>query len=319
MKLSTQKDFLPISAEEIFIITPTFDRVKQLHRLLKTLSEQTFVVGGVLVADGFGNAKSVTDAYRDKIPTSWISCPIRGQIPQRNYALNFLPSDCKVVIYFDDDIQLYNNAIEEMINFWNDQLYPPGGVSFKITNLPSQKNSFFRHIFFMATEPYGRVFKSGYNSPCGYDEHNPTLEWLPGGVTAWRKDILISNPMLNISSKWAVCEDLIFSYPVGKKESLYLCDNAKVKHVDDVVRLGFKTCVSRGKNAFLWRMYFVINNPELSIPHFYWMNIGLFIGYGIRSFKGKRNQLGYMAGTLVGMVYSSLLLLPRVNIRDLMQ
>jgi len=64
-----------------------------------------------------GSAKEVIDKYLDHLPMKWLNCPVRGQIPQRNYALQELPTACKVVFYFDDDILLENNAIEEIVNF----------------------------------------------------------------------------------------------------------------------------------------------------------------------------------------------------------
>ena len=163
-------NFLPLSADDICIITPTFNRTKQLNNLLTTLTQQTLSVASIIVADGKGSAKEVIDKYRDHLPVKWLNCPVQGQIPQRNYALQELPIACKVVIYFDDDIQLESNAIEEMVNFWNSQSPIPAGVSFNISNKPEQPDNILRHLFCMATEPLGKVWKSGYNSPCGSNE-----------------------------------------------------------------------------------------------------------------------------------------------------
>ena len=83
--------------------------------LLKTLSSQTIKVNRVIVADGKGNAKELVDKHKKNLAVSWVHCPVPGQIPQRKYVLNTLPKEFKLVIYFDDDIQLEANAIEEMI------------------------------------------------------------------------------------------------------------------------------------------------------------------------------------------------------------
>ena len=319
MKPNRLKEFLPVSLNEICIITPTFNRTKQLNSLLKTLTEQTLIVGSIIVADGVGDAKEIVDNYQDQLPVSWLNCPVQGQIPQRNHALQELPSHCKIVIYFDDDFQLESNAIEEMVDFWNKQMTVPAGVSFNITNLPERPDNIFRHLFYIATEPRGKVWKSGYNSPCGNHKQNMTSEWLPGGCTAWRRDILDANSIPDISSRWAICEDLIFSYPVGKNEPLFLCDKAKVKHIDDITKLGFYKCVERGKNTVLWRLYFVSMNADLSVLLFYWMNIGLLLGYGARSIKGSGDQLGYLVGTFLGVFSSLSSILLRKNIRDLLR
>jgi GT2 family glycosyltransferase len=305
-----------LSAKEICVITPTFNRNKQLNKLLETLGQQTSPVGNILIADGTGKANVIVENYKKDLPVRWLKCPVAGQIPQRNFALKVLPVDCKVVIYFDDDIQLESDAIEEMVKFWNKKPTVPAGVSFTITNSSDQPDNIFRHLFCMATKPRGRVWKSGYNSPNGDPNNNMLSEWLPGGVTAWRRDILEKYSIPDISSRWAICEDLIFSYPVGKKEPLFVCNKAKVKHLDDVIKLGFRKCLERGKNTVLWRLYFVSLNTDLSVLLFYWMNIGLLLGYGVRSIKSGRDQLGYLVGTFFGMVYCLSSMLHGKKIRD---
>jgi len=57
-------------------------------------------------------------------------------------------------------------------------------------------------------------------------------------------------------------------------------------------------------------------NQDLSVLLFFWMNIGLLFGYSIRSINGGQDQLGYLVGTLLGMVSSLRSMLLGQNIRD---
>tara|TARA_B100000787_G_scaffold166828_1_gene152626 strand:- start:797 stop:1756 length:960 start_codon:yes stop_codon:yes gene_type:complete len=319
MKQIRIEEFLPIFGKDICIVTPTFKRTQQLDRLLKTLTKQTLAVGSIIVADGMGDAEETVANYQNQLPVKWLNCPVKGQISQRNYALKKLQSNVKIVIYFDDDMQLENNAILEMVNFWNKQTSLPAGVGFNNISVPERPDNIFRNLFCLATEPYGKVWRSGYNSPCSNPKESMTSEWLSGGSTAWRRDILDAYPVLDIPSKWAICEDLIFSYPVGKIEPLYQCDKAKVKEINDNVSLGFTSCVERSMNTVLWRLYFVSKNPELSILLFYWMNIGLLVGYIVRSLKGNRLQFGNLVGTFLGVSYSLIAMLLGKKIRNLLK
>ena len=316
---SNLQEFLPISENDICIITPTFKRTIQLNRLLKTLTKQTLAVGSIIVADGMGDAKEIVENYRNQLPVIWLNCPVKGQISQRNYALKSLSSDFKMVIYFDDDMQLETNTIEEMINFWNAQTVLPAGVGFNNISVLDISNNIFRNLFFIASKPRGKVWKSGYNSPCGRPQKNMASEWLAGGSTAWRRDILDTYRIEEIASPWATCEDLIFSYPIGKNEPLFFCDKARVREINDNTKLGFVECMERAKNTVLWRLYFVKINSELSVLLFYWMNIGLLFGYFLRSIKGNKEQLGYLFGTLYGVIASFKSTLLRKNIRDLLK
>ena len=86
-----------------------------------------------------------------------------------------------------------------------------------------------------------------------------------GGATVWRQKILMKYKHIEIKSKWAIFEDVIYSYPLGKKYPLYICRASIVKldesfkNRDDIF-----TSLYKGKTEFLWGYYFVHLNPDLS-------------------------------------------------------
>lgn len=304
-----------LCADQIAIVTPTKGRHKQLCRLLETVSEQTVKVGQILIADGGGDAKELVQSFADRLPLQWLDCPQPGQIPQRNYALKFLHNAIRVVIYFDDDIQLDPDAIEILVDYWNAQNLQPGGVSFNITNIPAQSNGWFRRLFFMQTTPHGCVLLSGYNTPITGLEKSQTSQWLIGGATAWRRDVLVTHALPDLPSDWAICEDLIFSYPVSKSETLHVCAEAHVAHIDDVRTLTMTQAIQRGRAIVLWRYYFVTCNSGLSITAFFWMTVGQFWGRLLRVVRGEKNELGYAWGTLKALGTCFWFLLTKRDIR----
>jgi len=307
----------PITAADICIITPTKGRHKQLDCLLTTLAAQTQPVGKIIIADGGGDAEALIASHQDKLPVIWLDCPQPGQILQRNYALQHLPGFARIIIYFDDDIQLTPDAVAILLAFWNAQDKAPAGVSFNITNMPKQPDNMFRHIFVMASEPRGRVWKSGYNSPVTGVKQDIQSQWLIGGATAWRRDVLENRTNEGIPSRWAITEDLMFSYPVSKSgNDLYVCAAAKVLHIDNTPTETFKAGIFRGNSAVLWRYLFVTSHSELSGIAMVWMILGQIAGRIVQGLRGRGWNFGYALGYAKGLSICALSKLTRRDIRE---
>lgn len=290
-----------VKVNQVSVIIPTMKRHKQLKALLQSLYSQTKIVGEVFVADGGKDAEIIVNKFKKKLPITYLNCPTFGQIAQRNYALKFVKKDINLVAYLDDDLQLERKAFESIIEFYNSRKNKPAGVSFNITNMPHQPNSLFRKFFLMPLTPSGKVFKSGYNAPITNLNKTIKVEWLLGGATLWRKDVLENNPLPPVNLSWAVCEDLIFSYPISKIETLYVCHNAKTLHVDNVIKLKFKTALQKAKIGTFRRFEFVQKNKDLSILLFFWMCIGQIIGRSILICKNPKVEFGNLLGIIFGI------------------
>ena len=105
----------------------------------------------------------------------------------------------------------------------------------------------------------------------------------------------------DLPSIWAICEDLIFSYPVSKAESLFVCAGAKAAHIDDERHFTLRQAMPRGRSMVLWRAYFVSRNADLSGIAFGWMTVGLILGRLARALRGSGAELGYALGHLQGL------------------
>jgi glycosyltransferase involved in cell wall biosynthesis len=316
MPPTNSKSASPLQASDICVVTPTKGRHKQLTQLLATLARQTQPVGKIIIADGGGDAEALVASFQDRLPVIWLDCPEPGQILQRNFALKQVPSSARVIIYFDDDIQLEPDAVEILVKFWNAQDQEPAGVSFNITNMPKQPDNLFRHVFLTASEPRGRVWKSGYNSPVTGVDSDLRSQWLIGGATAWRRDILFERVNEGIRSRWAITEDLMFSYPISKSgENLFVCAQAKVHHIDDTPTETFSSGLFRGNSAVLWRYLFVIAHPELSRLAMVWMVLGQIAGRVVQGLRGRTWNFGYAIGYTKGLMICARSMLTGRDIR----
>jgi len=131
-------------------------------------------------------------------------------------------------------------------------------------------------------------------------------QWLCGGATVWRQEILKKYSNKEISSRWATCEDVIFSYPIGKRFSLYVCADAKVRHehvYDHKTKMKYRYY---GRTLILWRLYFVESHVELSRKLFLLMasgEIAARLMTGILSLRVRHIQyaIGQLEGAVIGL------------------
>ena len=294
------------STNDLAIVVPTKDRPDKIRNLLNSLVSQTKRTGLVMIIDSGGNSEKTVREYEEKLQIEYHNSRIPGQIRQRNYGVSLLNDQYLLVAYLDDDIILKEEAIENMIDCWNRKEAETAGIAFNIINNPPYKNVTIKKLIYMGSKSPGKILASGYNVPVNENNETISSEWLCGGATVWRKSILDEYKRDAIKSKWAICEDIIFSYPISKKYPLYVCKNSRVFHDDqpETRKIDIRS-IYKGKNATLWRLYFVEQHEELSRTKFTWMIIAQTIIRSIAGLVGIRPNnilfaLGQLQALLIG-------------------
>ena len=254
-------------SKDLAVIIPTYNRPKEVGRLLQSIKELDCEVGRVIVVASGQDISDVVIEFSKILPVEYYSSE-SGQIKQRNKGISLLNDSTKLVATIDDDAFFYKTAVSEMIRFWNRVETETAGVGFNIVNKKGHKHNWLRGLLGVSVPEPGKVLKSGNTTSICNVKESIRCEWLNGGGTVWRQEILKKYPHDEIKSSWAVCEDVIYSYPKSKKYPLYVCQNSKI-NIEDVAMRIKKVELNRhrGKTAFLWRLYFVLLNKELSIAH----------------------------------------------------
>lgn len=263
----------PYTGTDLAFMVPTKDRPEKMKNLLESLVAQTEGCGRIIVVASGQDIGKLVRSYADRLPVEYHHCEPPGQIRQRNLAISLLDDGTPLVGSLDDDIVLMPDAVEAMIDFWNRAQADTAGVAFNILNNPPYRFSVFKALIGM-DKRQGCVLPSGYNVSTSPVSEDLKSDWLCGGATVWRQEILKDFPHKPIQSKWAIGEDVLFSYPVGKRFPLYVCAAAKVRHehvYDHAVKLKHRYY---GRTVTLWRFYFVEQHSELSALHCAWMVAG---------------------------------------------
>ncbi|MCC7418385.1 MAG: glycosyltransferase [Acidobacteria bacterium] len=284
---------------ELAILVPTKDRPGKLRNLLDSLAGQTQSAGRILIVDGGASVRDVVMAYADRLPVEHHLCRPPGQIRQRNMGIALIDDRTPLVASLDDDIVFEPDAIEQMIAFWNLVEAETAAVAFNQINTPREPDTWLRRLFLLSGPQPGRVLRSGFTTSNNPAAANHRTDWVSGGAAVWRRDILRQHPHRELPSRWAIGEDVIFSYRISRRHPMYVCAASRVRH-EHVFDYG----VARrerfhGRTQTLWLFHFVESTPDLSVPAFLWAVAGSALGRGLAAAaRADRRHLEFAIGQM---------------------
>ncbi len=262
-------------------IIATKDRALELDRLLKSIQAQDLPVQKIILVDAGSTQSFNPGAYPDlKIRAVKAR---RACLPaQRNQGIALLDDDVPFVCFLDDDLILHPGAFRAMAAFWDQAPEKAGGAVFNIMNEKRPTAGvWLKKLFCTGAFERGRVLPSGYNTlMCPAAQTRP-VQWLFGGATVWKREVFKEFIFDDWYEGTGLCEDLDFSYRVGKKYGLYVVAQAKVDHLTGTAAR--RRNVWFGKTQIINRYHFVRKHKELSLGLCLWAGFGqywenLFLG-----------------------------------------
>lgn len=214
----------------VSIIICTKDRPFDLRRLLTSLIEQQYSYLEVLIIDGSDtHVKETVDDFINILPIKYWHVRPPGLTLQRNFGISHLDPKAEWIGFLDDDLELEKNCIKNLETFFKSDL-SLGGVGLRINDQRELTRNYLRELMLIDDFPGGIVTKSGAAAPIRpYTKSQPT-QWLYGGATFWKIDVLKEFVFDEWFSGIGYCEDLDYSYRVAKKYKLSICAEAKCYH-----------------------------------------------------------------------------------------
>jgi glycosyltransferase involved in cell wall biosynthesis len=173
------------------VVIPTKDHQTDLRRLLQSLAAQTVHPAEVIVVDGGVSPVDgiAAEPWPFHVRYEHISPP--GLARQQNAGVRRVDQASSLVAFIDDDIVLEGDAVERMLAFWRDAPPMQGAAAFNLANntdLP--RYVWLKSLFGMDAAARGTLLPSGYQTKIGAVEDTTEVEWLYGGATVWRREVL---------------------------------------------------------------------------------------------------------------------------------
>ena len=240
---------------KIAFVVPTKDREKDLRLMLSSLVCQTRIPDQIIVVDGSDpDIKFVINEFNE-LPIDYVREFPPSLSKQRNTGIGKLHSDITLAGYLDDDIVLEPDSVEKMLTFWVEAGTDYGGAAFNVTNVESPSGTRIKRLFYLDSPERGKVLPSGWVSLSGNLNQSIDVDWLCGGATVWRREVVDNYPYDEWFQGTGFMEDVDFSFNVRKKYKLALVANAKVAHYHHPILP--ERYILLGKWQIVNRLYFV--------------------------------------------------------------
>ena len=275
------------------VLIPTRNRRGEVESLLSSLEASSVKPSQVVLVSSGEDISNSVEKFVGRLDITYIHSEIAGQINQKRLGLSKIDPSMKWVVFLDDDLLVLRDTFErafECIETAKDESEKRlAGVGFGLP-VTSRFNDLGRlsqviaGIFGIINYPPGSVLSNGHATSYLEQQEATETKWL-NGASMWRIEEITNYGLHGISSKYAACEDLIFSYPIGKKKKLLYCPNAKlefqVNEKTDFENLAVYI------SALYWRYFFILEHKEFSILKFNFTQIGRLL-FGIKQNKGRR-------------------------------
>ena len=264
----------------VCFVCATKDRPVDLRRMLTSLADQTRPPDRVIVVDSSGTpVHSVVNEFTEKMRIEYVHHWPPSASAQRNVGVKMALSDADLIGFIDDDAVLELDALEKMLEVWNQAPSDLGGCSFNMENhpvqaFPSVKRSWLPNAIGLYDSEAGRVAPSGWQSMIGVVSRTTYVDWLPSGAVLWRSEVLRQCRFDEYFDRYSYLEDLDLSFTARRNWKLAVAADALYNHYPSPAR--HSSSYSFGRTEVKNRLYFV-DKHGLSQPRC-WLGLALRMG-----------------------------------------
>jgi len=276
---------MPQAAKSLAIIIPTINRKHDLERLLDSILRQRILPKQVIIVDGTAvSQQDIAQRYAN-LHITYVHAPSSSVAAARNMGIKKVQPRVDLVSILDDDIVLLDNALENMLSYWESAPPDVGGAVFNVVNFrDSTFFAYFKMLFCAWDREKGKVMRSGMNTMLFPASEDAYVQWIPSGIMMLRKEIF-DEFHYDEWYKTCFCEDLDFGYRVGKKYKLRIVAGAKVEHLHGAA--GRPNRIQFGKAQITDRYHFIGKDPGyFSRLLFHYSNIGCFLENAVKGIFG---------------------------------
>jgi cellulose synthase/poly-beta-1,6-N-acetylglucosamine synthase-like glycosyltransferase len=307
------------SRPKVSVIIPTMNRPKDLERCIRSIASQTLLPDEIVVVDDGDLEPAVFAELLAGLPACFIyeKKDRKGAARSRNVGVRRSSGD--VLIFLDDDTELDPDYVRGYLEiFETDPREEIGGLSGAPTRflngveLPAATPVGFigrlERLFLLSSSRGGRVLPSGFRSPMIAPDALTPVDLLQGGNMALRRrvfDEFSFDEELDRLGGYSLGEDVIFSYPIGKKYKLFSTSRARLKHFATPGNRPDKSGLNRMKVIHQYRFVkTTMNGGALNLAAFAWAMVGLVvINTLVVLRRPDRTRWSNLQGVLSGIVH----------------
>lgn len=281
-------------------VVPTKDRPDDLVKLLDSLARQTRLPDRIVVVDGSDTPVEAVVVAHPNLPLDYVRIYPPSLARQRNAGMAKIGRDIAVAGYLDDDLVLEPDATERMAAFWEAAGPEVGGAAFNILNQPPTAVDLVTRLFLLNGRVPGRMLPSGWPSQIPTVAETIECDWLYGGATMWRREVIDAY----VYDEWFLGhgygEDVDFSFRVSRSHRLFVVENAKVWHFTRPIRTASQRTL--GRQQVVNRLYFIRKAGSFSPAAVAWAMFGQLV-VNLAASLVRLDDVGFrrFAGNVLGL------------------
>jgi len=286
------------------VVVATKDRPDDIINFLDSLNNQTTKPNEIIIVDSSDNPLWKNENFLQNFNTKkfpQIKMIYKHTNPgltfQRNVGIK--AASCDVVHFFDDDVILGKNYLQEINKTFEQNPHYAGGMG-DIQNIPHKTNSlniFLRKLFMLQ-----RIYANGKFTPSGMPQHTygtsqfKNVEVLGGCLMSYRSWVFKKHLFDETLEKYSYMEDCDFSRRVSYEHPLFFNPNAKLQHLQSPLsrdKIEANRAMYVKNYSYLFFKNFYPKN-KLKIIAYWWSIIGLFTEALV--YRNKAALKGYYKG-----------------------
>ncbi len=293
------------------VIVATMNREQELYRCLDSLWAQKRLPDElVIVDDGSLDMEALKATVPREVEFQYHRKSPPGLSASRNLGAQVAQGE--LLLFLDDDVVLEPDFTEQILSvFQEDTTGRLAGVSGVITNR-KPKPKWFRlwaRFFLMETGFPGQLLPWGYFSSHGIPKSITEVQWIPGGLSCFRKEVLEQFRFSDMNQQGRHgLEDVELGWRISAYYTLKTTPFAKLAHYPP--ESGPRGAVQRGSRQAMGHGFLFCVHGEktlLNRVRFLWATTGLVLGNmgAVLLVRGKRQRIWRMLlalGNLLGAI-----------------
>jgi glycosyltransferase involved in cell wall biosynthesis len=286
------------------LISPTRNRPHFVKNLLQKFSDLSVHFFEIIVVDSSDNEHQglVENICKKFLANYFYTWPSTSH--QRNFGIEKKNSSTKYIMFLDDDIIFYDNAIFEMNEIIKKFEYMNDVAAYGFNQIQQENKTFFENIknsklcsyLGLYSNKPGVVLQSGWHSKILNLKEDIFADWIFTTVCIYKFDYIKNFRFDETLGRYSYLEDLDFSLNLKLiKKKIFISSRAKFAHPKNIDRSSFDFGLLEVTNR-----YKIVKKHNLSSFHFSIVSLlRFFISFcGIFSLNKKLllRSLGNIAG-----------------------
>jgi glucosyl-dolichyl phosphate glucuronosyltransferase len=303
----------------VSVIIPTMNRPRDLERCLRSLIAQTRLPDELVIVDDGNLDPAPFERMLAGLPVRFVyeKKDRKGASRSRNVGIRRSTGD--ILVFLDDDTELDPGYVQGYVGIFEadpeEKIGGLSGAAIRFLNgveIPADAPVSFmvrlERLFLLSSSRGGKVLPSGFRSPMVAPDDLTPVDLLQGGNMALRRRVCMEfrfDEQLDRLGGYSLGEDVIFSYPIGKKYELYSTSRSTLKHFATPGNRPDKRGLNRMKVIHQYRfMRNTMNGGPLNFAAFAWAMVGLIVINTIVVIRRpERTRWANLQGVLSGIGY----------------